>query len=1169
LSEILVGDVVARLRADTQGFDRSMDQAAQKLRATEQAAQQTGRQLSQLPFNAIQNSIDAFSRSIQQAGNNQGRYQAAITQANEALRQFNVTTNASGQAVDQFGQRLSKASTEALRGFQAGVREAQAELNQLQQFGINAAAGGGASGGLLQSVLGVAGGIGVATSIAAIVRQLKEFVVESVLLSAKMQDLNLAFRAIEGSATAANKTLTFLFETSNKLGVNFETVADGFKRLDQAAKGSSLEGAGMRAVLENVLAGARALGLSQQQLGQLFVTLEQIMTKGRLSAEEYRKQLGNAVPGGLKLMADGLGLTTQALDRMAQSGLLPAEAGVVSLASAMGKLGQDPQKTVERLSSTFAELANETTAWMTALGDAIATKLKPFLDTLVGISKELREIFGIRAPGTTATVPERQSVIPSAYTELITKQAQTQALDPGLLSRLIRAESNFNPNARSPAGALGLGQVMLPTAQGVEMGVTAENLLEPERNIRIAAKYLGEMLEQFRGFPDQVKLALAAYNAGPGNVMKAIKDIRLTEGEVTFERVLARLPKPEETGPYVARVLAPPREGEVAAGAAPATAAAAAGGLDPVKTMLDTINKTMEEIPKLEKEMDALVNSTLNWGGVLGENITKQVDDLLKKFTQTAELIARFPDVLAKMTPEQRAQLDVMTKQVAVLRARMEQETQTESGARKRIQEFRTAEAAEAQYLKEQAQAAAKAETDAITLDAMLERLRGAVRRPAENKADEAATRVRIEGARQIAEIEKEIVTLQRSQSLQKLRPAALGQFQELRKQVIDATEAQAKLASDEVLKQQIKPLEEIALRYGAVTTEITSQSDHVQELASKYGLATKEAIDLAKAEELAAQFTGTARQEAADKYLNTIRETIKARQAIEAKVPGLEQEALASFGPGMAARRGADFTQDLDAELERLQTPREERLTGKLRRQAGRKGVEISAEQEALLQQIETQERWNHLMDVTMQVGDQASQTITTGLLNIVDGTQRVGEAFQAMAKAILRSMAEIALNETFRTIFRLGLGLLGGAITGGAAPAAAGSTSTLGSSSSFIGGILGSQFTLQTAQGGAVVSKPTHILAGENPAMNPEYVVNTPQMQALMKSAMQASPSAGGQAAGNVSVILVDNRGAAEREAAQQRGMGRQVIIQEVVRDLGMGNGSTIGRMLKAGGH
>jgi len=117
--------------------------------------------------------------------------------------------------------------------------------------------------------------------------------------------------------------------------------------------------------------------------------------------------------------------------------------------------------------------------------------------------------------------------------------AQKYNIPVNIFWGLIRAESSWNPNARSPAGAIGLTQVMPATARG--MGYDPRQLAKsPAMQLEAGARYLSQMYKQFGDW----ELALAAYNAGPGRVRRAGN----------------RIPNIRETQNYVPRVMRYARE---------------------------------------------------------------------------------------------------------------------------------------------------------------------------------------------------------------------------------------------------------------------------------------------------------------------------------------------------------------------------------------------------------------------------------------------------------------------------------------------------------------------------------------------------------------------------------------------------------------------------------
>ena len=133
--------------------------------------------------------------------------------------------------------------------------------------------------------------------------------------------------------------------------------------------------------------------------------------------------------------------------------------------------------------------------------------------------------------GTFAVTKPARSGRTSEFDALITQHASVHALSPDFVRAVIQAESAFNPRARSTKGAMGLMQLMPATA--AEYRVV--NAYDPGENIRAGVAYLKTLLSRF---DNDVSLALAAYNAGPGAVEKYGRTV----------------PPYKETRSYVARI---------------------------------------------------------------------------------------------------------------------------------------------------------------------------------------------------------------------------------------------------------------------------------------------------------------------------------------------------------------------------------------------------------------------------------------------------------------------------------------------------------------------------------------------------------------------------------------------------------------------------------------
>lgn len=204
-------------------------------------------------------------------------------------------------------------------------------------------------------------------------------------LTRKLDSLNYTMRAVIENSETLQQTQFFLTDIADKYGASIVTLTERYNKFYTAARQSGVSLQDTEAIFSSFTKSAGFLGLKAHELEGIFLALEQMLSKGKVTTEELRRQLGERLPGAFGVMADTVNklnpdieVTVDVLDQMLKKGEILSAEVLPEFAKQYEKaIGVDQKGRVETLNSSIERMTNSWVAFIGAVttGDGVLSKV--------------------------------------------------------------------------------------------------------------------------------------------------------------------------------------------------------------------------------------------------------------------------------------------------------------------------------------------------------------------------------------------------------------------------------------------------------------------------------------------------------------------------------------------------------------------------------------------------------------------------------------------------------------------------------------------------------------------------------------------------------------------------------------------------------------------------
>ena len=171
--------------------------------------------------------------------------------------------------------------------------------------------------------------------------------------------LKISYESIFGSEYAASRQLDFVYRQTQQIGLQFQSSAEAAKTFFAASQGTPLE-RDMNSIFSGIANAAAAMQMPMEDVNGVFLALGQMVSKGKVQAEELRGQLGERLPGAFRMAAEAMGMSTAELDKFMADGKLLSEDLLPRLAEALNeKYAESARRSAEGLQGSINTMTTE------------------------------------------------------------------------------------------------------------------------------------------------------------------------------------------------------------------------------------------------------------------------------------------------------------------------------------------------------------------------------------------------------------------------------------------------------------------------------------------------------------------------------------------------------------------------------------------------------------------------------------------------------------------------------------------------------------------------------------------------------------------------------------------------------------------------------------------